>query len=158
MLQLVVVAVTNVGIVLPFGLRNLNNFQNSFWLCGCILAKNAFLLCLNFATTLFLSFLNIIRSPLFPLRWTFLKYRFLFLINWMISLFSQGKFFLHGSMARGIHCSMISKKVVLKHDQLSCMLKGSITSSISMSHNNSLALSNTVKNWVFNYTLHGVFE
>ena len=51
----VVVAVTNVGIVLPFGLKNLTNFQNSFWLCGCILAKNAFLLCLNFATTLFLT-------------------------------------------------------------------------------------------------------
>ena len=47
----VVVAVTNVGRVLPFGLRNLTNFQNSFWLCGCILAKNAFFLCLNFATT-----------------------------------------------------------------------------------------------------------
>ena len=30
---------------------------------------------------------------LLPLWWAFLKYRFLFLISWMILLFSQGKFY-----------------------------------------------------------------
>ena len=81
--------------------------------------------CLRFTTTLFWSFLNMRRSSLLPIWWAFLKYRFLFLISWMISFFSQGKFFLFGSTDLEMHCSMMLRKVVLKCDQLIWMLGGS---------------------------------
>ena len=106
--------------------------------------------CLRFATTLFRSFLNTTQSSLLPLWWAFLKYRFLFLISWMISLFSQGKFFLLGSTALWMHCSMMSRKVVLKHDQLIWMLEGSSISSSSTSHSRLSACSKSA--WWYRQT------
>lgn len=58
--------------------------------------------------------------------------------EWMISLFNQGKFFLGGIVKP---CSMISRRVVLKHDQLDLMSEGSSMDSSSTSHNKLLALS-----------------
>ena len=140
----------NVGMMLCLLLRDFTTFQNSFWLWGCKFQKKLRFACLRFATTLFRSFLNMRRSSLLPLRWAFLKYRFLFLTSWMISLFSQGKFFLLGSTALWMHCSMMSRKVVLKHDQLIWMLEGSSISSSSTSHSRLLARSKSA--WRYRQT------
>ena len=111
--------------------------------------KNLRFACLRFATTLFRSFLNMRWSSLLLRWWAFLKCRFLFLISWMI-LFSQGKFFLFGSTALGMHCSMMSRKVVLKHDQPIWMLEGSSISSSSTSH--SILLARSKSAWWYRQT------
>ena len=70
----------SVGIAL-LAIEGFHHFPKFFLIAGMQVPKYLRFACLRFATTLFRSFLNMRRSSLLPLRWAFLKYRFLFLIS-----------------------------------------------------------------------------
>ena len=101
-----------------FSLEWFNYLPKLFWFMG-----------ISLENTLTLDSLTLLQ-PYFKAAWILnghqcVHYGVLFLINWTISLVSQGKFLLSGSTDHGIHSSITSKKVVSKCDHLVWMSMGS---------------------------------